>query len=282
MVAVPGPVAVTCDTLHAVSDDDTLTAPHLPPLDVLVPGSEHLPLDPREQRLADLYAVPAGPHVRVNMVHAVDGAAWGPDHRTGSINDDADYRVFRLLRALADVVVVGAGTARTERYTALDRPLGLEHLNDAPLELALVTRSGRVPDVLAGAERPPYVLTGAEGAVQARAAVPQTHLVVADGRDGSVDLVAGLAALAARGLTRALCEGGPVLLGAMLEAGLVDELCVTTTPQLVGPGPGRIVGGAWPAGAMPPGPLPARLGHLLLDPRTGTTLARWVLRGTGA
>ena len=62
-----------------------------------------------------------------------------------------------------------------------------------------------------------------------------------------VDLAAAVAALAERGLTRVLCEGGPHLFSALAAAGVVDELCLSLTPMLVGPGPGRIVEGPpWP------------------------------------
>jgi len=269
----------------------------LPPLDLLLPAPEHVPADAREERLAALYAYgpptrAAGCVVRANMVTCIDGAAWGPDHRSGSINDDADWRVFRVLRALADVVLVGAGTARAEGYTALSRPRGLAHLVDAPLELAIVTRTGRVPTALAGVERPPYVLTGPSGAAMARGDVPADRVLVV-GRDApagpapggpedTVDLAAGLAALAGRGLTRVLAEGGPALLGDLVAADLVDELCVTTTPGVVGPGPGRIVAGPAPSGVAP-APRVARLAHLLHSPTdrpgspAGTTAARWVL-----
>ncbi|MGM7423537.1 dihydrofolate reductase family protein [Cellulosimicrobium sp. CpK407] len=269
----------------------------LPPLDVLLPAAEHLPPDPREERLAALYAYgpPArGAHVvRANMVTSVDGAAWGPDHRSGSINDDADWRVFRVLRALADVVLVGAGTARAEGYTALDRPRRLRHLHDAPLELAIVTRTGRVPEALARGDRPPLVLTGPAGAATATGDVPADRVLVvgqdtAGTRDGhapgaAVDLAAGLAALAERGLARVLTEGGPTLLGDLLAADLVDELCVTTTPSVVGQGPGRIVAGAAPSGTTALPPRGARLAHLLHSPEdrpgspAGTTAARWLL-----
>ncbi|WP_264030380.1 dihydrofolate reductase family protein [Cellulosimicrobium sp. SH8] len=267
----------------------------LPPLDVLLPAAEHLPPDPREERLAALYAYgpPArGAHVvRANMVASVDGAAWGPDHRSGSINDDADWRVFRVLRALADVVLVGAGTARAEGYTALDRPRGLRHLHDAPLELAIVTRTGRVPEALARGDRAPFVLTGPAGAAAARGAVPADRVLVvghdaegtSPGPDAAVDLAAGLAALADRGLARVLTEGGPTLLGDLLAADLVDELCVTTTPTVVGQGPGRIVAGAAPSGTTALPPRGARLAHLLHSPEdrpgspAGTTAARWLL-----
>ena len=76
---------------------------------------------------------------------------------------------------------------------------------------------------------------------------------------------------------RPLTEGGPHLLGALLAADLLDELCLTTTPLLEGPLPGRIVAG----GESPGEPLatqrPARLAHLLHDPESGTLLARWTL-----
>lgn len=252
----------------------------MPPLDLVVPTHERLDPDPFEARLLDLYAVPkpGTRHVRANMVAAVDGAAWGPDHRSGTINDDADFRVFRVLRALADVVLIGAGTARAEGYTPLERPTGPTSVADAPLELALVTRTGHLPPELSDAERPPLVITGADGAQPAREAVPPERVVVVPRADDSheVDLAAGLDALAARGLTRVLTEGGPTLLGALLEAGLVDEVCVTTTPQLVGPGPARIVAGSGPVGASSGAPTPTTLGHLLAAP-TGTLLARWVL-----
>lgn len=285
------------DEPAAASTEPPAGRTDLPLLDVLLPAAEHLPPDPREERLATLYAY--GPPsraahvVRANMVASVDGAAWGPDHRSGSINDDADWRVFRVLRALADVVLVGAGTARAEGYTALDRPRGLRHLHDAPLELAIVTRTGRVPEALMHGHRPPYVLTGPAGATTARGDVPADRVLVV-GHDAAgapdehepgagVDLAAGLAALADRGLARVLTEGGPTLLGDLLAADLVDELCVTTTPTVVGRGPGRIVAGAVRSGTTVLPPRGARLAHLLHSPEdrpgspAGTTAARWLL-----
>ncbi|CAM3659414.1 dihydrofolate reductase family protein [Isoptericola cucumis] len=258
------------------------------PLDIVVPAHEHLAPDAAERRLVALYGpgaagTPVGrprPRVLANMVATVDGGAWGPDHLSGSINDEADWRVFRVLRALADVVLIGAGTARAEGYTALGRPAGIAAATGrAPLELALVSRSGRVPVALADAERPPFVLTGAAGAQVAADALPADRVIAVPGPGDpeDVDLAAGLEALGGRGLGQVLCEGGPHLLDGMLHAGLVDELCITTSPTLVGPGPGRIVAATVPGPAS--APRPARLAHLLHAPATGTLLARWVLRG---
>lgn len=247
-----------------------------PALNLLVPAPRALPADDAEATLAELYSHEPGV-LRVNMVSSVDGAAWGASHRSADINDDADFRVFRVLRALADVVLVGAGTARMERYDHVTRPEGLEHLapSDAPLAMAVVTRSGQVPPSTLGGERLPFVVTGKEGAEVARASVPEENVLV-HGED-RVDLGAALADLADRGLTRVLSEGGPHLLGSLLAADLVDELCVTTSALLEGPLPGRIVAGGDAADEPFAGQRPARLGHLLHDAEAGTLLARWIV-----
>ena len=88
---------------------------------LLVPGRSGLPaltnLD--TVGLFAAYAAPRERWVRCNMVTSLDGAATGADGRSGSINNDADHVVFEVLRALSHVVVVGAGTIRTEGYSAL-------------------------------------------------------------------------------------------------------------------------------------------------------------------
>jgi riboflavin biosynthesis pyrimidine reductase len=90
--------------------------------------------------------------------------------------------------------------------------------------------------------------------------------VVVAGQE-EVDLVDAVRQLAARGLTRLLCEGGPRLLTAFLQAGLVDELCLTLSPLLVGGAPGLVTK---PLDV----PLPLRLEHLV-DAGDGVLLARY-------
>ena len=79
--------------------------------------------------------------------------------------------------------------------------------------------------------------------------------------DKTVDLKAAVSALAGRGYLRLLAEGGPHLLGQLIQADLVDELCLTIGPLVARPGPGRIVAGA-PTGTQP---LPLTLTHVLED-----------------
>ena len=75
---------------------------------------------PAVTALAALYAYPdiapgAAPWLRASMVASVDGAA-SLGGRSGGLSGDADRLVFSVLRSLADVILVGAGTARAEGY----------------------------------------------------------------------------------------------------------------------------------------------------------------------
>lgn len=220
--------------------------------------------------LAALYAFPAPRRwVRANMVATVDGSATGPDGLSGSVNTPADNRVYAAQRAAADVVLVGAGTARAEGYGRVVGAPGL-----APAALAVVSVSARVPDGLVGPRegRGRAILVTCAAAGQARLERARRLLGEADvwvcGGD-TVDLRAALDRLAGEGMRRVLAEGGPSLLGDLLAADLVDEVAVTTTPLAVGGDGPRIVGGDGIRTDL-------RL-HLLLE-EAGTLLAVWRVR----
>ncbi|MEZ0447741.1 dihydrofolate reductase family protein [Cellulomonas sp. ICMP 17802] len=260
----------------------------LPALDVLLPLDSpvrHLAPRADEAELVALFAEHAsGPLVRANMVTTLDGAATGADHVSGSINGPADFRVFRVLRALADVVLIGAGTARGERYTALDVPAELRAARAAAgradeLELAIVTATGELPDRLLDSDRPPLVLTtGSNPALGAlRERVGADRVLVADGgTPGAVDPRAAVAALTGRGLVHVLTEGGPTLLAQLTDADLLDELCLTWSPQLVGGPAGRIT-------RLPTWFEPSRaLTPLHLLHADGVLLGRWRVARLGA
>jgi riboflavin biosynthesis pyrimidine reductase len=145
-----------------------------------------------------------------------------------------------ILREACDVVLVGAGTVRAEHYD-LVRP-----------RMAIVTRSLDVdPDELAGA----IIVTTAAAPAPKRAGFPD---VLVCGKD-EIDVRAMLAQLAERGLERVLCEGGPHLLGSLQAAHALDELCLTVSPVLAGPGAGRITAGV----AVEPQRM--RLAHVFTD-----------------
>jgi riboflavin biosynthesis pyrimidine reductase len=97
--------------------------------------------------------------------------------------------------------------------------------------------------------------------------------VIVAGQD-NVELPAALTALADRGLGRVICEGGPHLLGQIAAAGLLDELCLTVSPILAGPGAGRIIAGdAFAARAM-------TLSQVLTE--DGCLFCRYLLQGPAA
>ncbi|MEP6759876.1 MAG: pyrimidine reductase family protein [Sporichthyaceae bacterium] len=197
--------------------------------------------------LVHAYAYPGdGAWVRANMVASIDGSAVA-DGKSEPLSGPADKRVFGVLRGLADVVLVGAGTARAEGYRGLKaRPSYAEHragLGQRPAPvLALVSASldlDPATELFTGSERT-IVLTTTMTDESARARLAEVAEVIVTGTD-RVDLSAAIDALVALGLPRVLCEGGPHLLADLVAAGRLDELCLTTTPRLVGGDGPRIV-----------------------------------------
>jgi riboflavin biosynthesis pyrimidine reductase len=235
--------------------------------------------------LAGLYAYPdpgppPGCWVRANMVASLDGAA-AVDGRASGLSSEADEQVFAMLRALADVILVGAGTARAEGYGPV-RPqsevLRWAWLRDGrtpSAPIAVVTRAldlDPASPLLTGA--PPHartiVITTRAAPAERRTAAGRTAEVIVAG-EASVDVKAALDALAERGYQRVLTEGGPLLLAQIAGAGLLDELCFTLSPLLAGPGAGRIVAGGLP---VPGGAQPFTLKHAL--EAEGSLLCRYL------
>jgi riboflavin biosynthesis pyrimidine reductase len=189
--------------------------------------------------------------LRVNFVSSVDGAAQA-DGRSAGLQTPGDNRVFGALRDLADVVLVGAGTAVAENYrparVSEARAAQRQRFGLAPaLPIAVTSRTLRL-DPAAGLFTPDgaartLVLTCAAAPADRRAALAEVADVVICG-DETVDPHAVRAELAGRGLTRVLSEGGPTAFGELAAAGVMDELCLSLTPFLVGAGAGRIVEGA--------------------------------------
>jgi riboflavin biosynthesis pyrimidine reductase len=227
--------------------------------------------------------------LRANMVTSLDGAATVKG-RTGGLSGPADRQVFAMLRALADVILVGAGTARVERYGPVrPREEGTRwawlRAGRAPSPpIAVVTHKINLD--LAGPllAAPPglartIVITTEAAPPGRRAAVAATAELVVAGRE-SVDVRAAVGALTDRGYRHILAEGGPHLLSQLIEAGLLDELCLTLSPLLAGPGAGRIVAGIGPAHQMgSPGARPLRLAHVLAE--DGQLLCRYLRPADG-
>lgn len=190
-----------------------------------------------KDEIYDLYAAPevAGPWVRTVFVSTLDGSAVDDAGVSGSLGGEADSAVFAALRNLADLVLVGAGTARDEGYRPISKddvdPAVRERLGLAPTPvLGLVSRRLDIPNPL----QVPGTLIVTTEAAHAEHGVSLSDAVdvIAHG-DEDIDWPRVLDDLRARGLRRINCEGGPHLHGALLETDLVDELCLTLDPSLV-------------------------------------------------
>jgi riboflavin biosynthesis pyrimidine reductase len=222
--------------------------------------------------LAEAYALPPGRSVRVDFVVSLDGAI-AVEGRSAALGSPGDKRVFRVLRALADAVLVGHGTAAAEGYRPVAADPAVAGLREAlgrPAEAPVVVVSRRAS--LAPGDRlavPSTVLvTCAATDPDRRAALTAAGVDVLVCGDDDVDLPLALDRLAERGLAQLVCEGGPALLAAALTAGVVDELDLTLSPALVG-GPPRLLDRALPDVVRP------RLLQVLEE--DGVLFTRWAL-----
>ena len=226
-----------------------------------------------EHDLLDLYGDGAGPRLRAGFVLTTDGGI-AVDGGSRGLQTPADKTAFSTLRSVSDAVVVGAGTARAEDYGPVrPRTSGAAWRRDRGLPerppLVLVSRSLDLDPAARCFASPAVVVTcGASDPVR-RAALAEVADVLVAG-EADVDLAAAVDALHELGLRRLLCEGGPSLLTALLARGLVDELCLTSTPLLLGRAPTLLTR---PLGV----PVPLALEHLV-DGGDGVLLARWSVR----
>lgn len=180
------------------------------------------------------------------MIASVDGTI-SVDQRSGGLGGPADREMFLALRSVADVILVGGGTVAAEQYrppdpSADDRRRRRQRGQAEVPAVAVVSARLRL-DVTAplfdGRVRP-IVITVADADPAAVEALGPVADVLVAGR-GQVDLDDGLAQLRRRGASVVLCEGGPTLAGTMTEHDLLDELCLTVAPWLVGGDGGRMV-----------------------------------------
>ncbi|GAA4377999.1 pyrimidine reductase family protein [Agromyces bauzanensis] len=205
----------------------------------------------REELLA-AYAIDdrATPRVRMNFVMSLDGAVT-LEGRSGGLGDETDRLAMGVLRTLADVVVIGAGTVRVEGYGGVrvdETDAAWRRAHGLPSQPRVAVVSSRLdlgPEhaFFAGAAERPILVTHASAPAERRAALGEVADVLTVGSE-ALDVRAMLGALAEAGMPQLLCEGGPHLFGALVEEGLVDELCLSLSPMLVGGDAGRMVRGA--------------------------------------
>jgi riboflavin-specific deaminase-like protein len=214
------------------------------------PGAD---VEPAEVYAADERPLPGvRPWVLTNMIATVDGAAADPTGRSGGLGGQADKQVFAAIRAVADVIVAGSATVIAEDYGPVRLTPELREARrqrgqaEVP-RLAVVTASLRIdPDRRlfrdSDGERP-IVLTTASADPGRRRALSAVAEVLEVG-DDLVDWARALTALRDRAGARVvLSEGGPSTNGQLVAADVVDEVCLTMAPALIGGPAPRITGG---------------------------------------
>ncbi|MGX7679835.1 dihydrofolate reductase family protein [Jatrophihabitans sp. DSM 45814] len=217
--------------------------------------------------------------VRMNFIASIDGGASSAGKSRG-LQTPGDNAVFAALRDLADVILVGASTARIEHYRPV-RPAAERRSARAALGLAEVPAIAVMSasleldldaELFAAVDReaPTLIITGSSAPLTRRndiidLAATDTKLVLLETPSpagGGVDFAAAVRDLKALGYRRILCEGGPRLFAAAILARSVDELCLTVSPMLAGPSGPRIIDGRqWPEDLLPQ----LRLTGLLLE-----------------
>jgi riboflavin biosynthesis pyrimidine reductase len=224
-----------------------------------------------DARLAAFYAYPEGLQrcwVRANMISSLDGGATD-DGKAGGLAGPGDRALFARMRQEADVVVVGAATVRIENYSGAHMSVAQrqERQSRGQAEvppIAVITHSADFEHdakLFTRAEVPPLILTCRETVDDVRARFDALADVVdASGRHTDrVDPAAVLDILDRRGMRRVLTEGGPSLLSLFIAGDLLDELCVTIAPILVGGQARRIASGSGESHTR------MRRSHLLTD-----------------
>lgn len=226
--------------------------------------SWELDSDGSRERLLELYRPENQRWLRLNIVTNVSGSAAGPDGTSETLTGASDRRILGVIRQLSDVVLIGAASVRAEGYQLPRRS-----------RLAILTSSGdlsghRIEQAAAGDI---LVICPSSAAQRVEESLPGAQILVTPSRDGRVPVDAAVAALRELGLQRIVCEGGPTLASQLLTAGLVDELCLTTSPQLGGVGLPLLTDG-----------VPQR--HLTLTQTiiddAGYVFSRWTIRSSSA
>lgn len=184
-----------------------------------------------DEQLAALYAPDAAASMRLMMIATLDGRTTGGDGTSASISTPVDRRVLAAVRRNADAIVVGAETVRRE---SVGRPPGTA--------VAVVSASGALEGhrLRPAADGAPLLIvttpTGATRASAALGALPHELIVLDAHEDARPAPAEILRAVRERAGAHLVCEGGPSLARQLLDAGAVDEVCLTTAPSLGGGG----------------------------------------------
>jgi riboflavin-specific deaminase-like protein len=196
-------------------------------------------------------APPDRPWLLVNMVTSLDGAT-AVAGRSGDLGGPGDRRLFTAIRAVADVILVGASTVRAEGYRLPQLPDAVQEARvlrgQAPLpRLAIVSASLSLDlagPLFSDSEQQVLVVTTPAADRARRTQITTRADLLLAGQTERVDFAAALRSFAEMGARIVVAEGGPSLNGQLLDADLVDEWRLTIAPLLVGGSARRAIEGS--------------------------------------
>lgn len=198
-----------------------LTTLHPPATDAI-----DLSADDARARLIERYRPPRDHWLRINLITSISGNAAGSDGTSESLTNPTDRLILGVIRELADVVLVGAESVRREGYRVPKRT-----------PLAILTASGNLEGHRLERDAASRVIVIGPNAALRRASAAlgdvETIALPSPDRSSAREIVD---ALGAAGHHSIACEGGPHLAAQLVAAGLVDEVCLTTSPRLTAVG----------------------------------------------
>lgn len=212
------------------------------------------------------------PYVTLKLAATLDGRVATAAGESRWITGEAARRTVHALRLSHDAVLIGSGTAIADDPDLTARDIGADH---QPVRIVLDSQLRLDPNGRLGrsARQVPVWLVHQSGAVNAALQAQGVELIAVAGEAGHLDLTAALQALAARGLTRILCEGGGRLAAALIAKRLVDEVILHCAGALIGC-EGRAALGPLGLGALAQAP---RLTLLSTRRLGGDVETRWAL-----
>jgi diaminohydroxyphosphoribosylaminopyrimidine deaminase/5-amino-6-(5-phosphoribosylamino)uracil reductase len=234
-----------------------------------------LPAEAREVASGFLSRLERGrPWLTLKLAASLDGRIAAPTGESRWITGSEARARVHLMRAEADAVLIGAGAARADdpaldvRLAGLEARAPVRVVVDGALSLPMTARLVRT-----ARSQPLWLMHRASADPARRLALAEAGAAPVEIADhgGEIDLADALSALAARGLTRLLCEGGGRLAASLLRAGLVDEIALFTAGlALGGDGVAALAGMGLPGLAQAP-----RFRLVEAERVGGDTLSRW-------
>jgi diaminohydroxyphosphoribosylaminopyrimidine deaminase / 5-amino-6-(5-phosphoribosylamino)uracil reductase len=177
------------------------------------------------------------PNVMLKLAISADGKVAAAGRRPLAITGAEVRDRVHLLRAQNDAIMVGIGTALADdplltcRLPGMEKDSPVRIVLDGGLRLPVQSRLART-----AREVPLWVIAGSDAPLANERALSAAgaDIVRAPNRVGQLDILAVLKALAGRGITRLMVEGGPTLAASLVTADLVDEAALFRSPTVVG------------------------------------------------